>query len=215
MMFKSLSGLAAAAVMIVSQSASAAPLYENPFLGSAAGGSCTPCSSEYRAATSFDLAAGSTVEQIAAQLHDVSATADRYMDELTIEIFDAGLTTSLFAQTLDRSDYVRDDSLGGSAGSSFPVVTFDVDDFFLDAGRYFVSIFGINGTRLGWPSSPAAIAGSQRIQVNGSNLIGGNPISGGYGVRIEGFEGKASVPAPAAILLMGLIVVGLGAVRRS
>lgn len=197
-------GLIAAAAFTTSAMAETV-LYENPNVGTTAGGPCSPCGSDFRSATSFTLGDDSTIGAFEAQLHDITSGG---MQDVLIEVFSGDLTTSLWSQLVTTADYTKDTTLGGS----YPVVLFDVADFALTAGSYFVSLYGVNGTQFGWPTSPTPTAGSEWIQVSGNNLIGGTPQNGGLGIRVLG---TVDVPAPAPLALLGLGIFAIARRRKS
>lgn len=179
----------------------ATTVYESNFPTGSFGGPCSPCGASYRVFDRVDLgAAGLTLTGIDFAIHDVTAGG---ANQINVSIFD-GAENLLHSSTQARGEW----TVASVISASNYVVSFDLDDWLVEAQQVWVSIFGVSGTQFGLSEN----GGGDGVAVQ---LVGAGPTGflavgdnrNDVAMRIYGEE-VAPVPLPAGGLLL---LTGLGA----
>lgn len=132
-------------------------------------GPCSPCNGDlpapnydYRTYGSFSLGSAATLTGGRFAVHDVGSASD----DLNISIWDSPGGTLLHEVTVTGAQYTKEPMSPGSADSYWAVV--DLPNWDLDAGDYYVSMFGTNGNHLGWGTDSSA---GDDVQLAGSGAV--------------------------------------------
>jgi hypothetical protein len=178
---------------------SAAILVEQP-LGAWTEGWCSPCNSAFddiRVFARFTTAADTVVDSAT---FDVKFTSDP--GDVSVSIWDTPFGTELYSATFEKSDFTL------APNGSVSVLTVALPDWVLAAGSYSLSLFGRNGTTLGW-GTDFRTGDDTRWFPGGPTLLSDDAY---VGFSLSG----TVVPEPGtwALMLGGLVATGTLVRRR-
>jgi hypothetical protein len=181
---------------IAAGAAQAAVLHDQP-LESWEAGWCSPCSGDldefdWRTFGSFSLVSDSILKSGTFAIFQNNPGSG----DLNISIWDEPFGTELYALDVDDSSYTK--VLNPNATRYYVVV--ELPNWSLDAGSYWISLFGINNNPLGW-GTDSSFSDDKQYESDGSV----NQPLAYVGFSLSGLE----VPEPTVLTLLGLGMAGL------
>lgn len=180
--------------------ASAAILVEQP-LGDWTVGWCSPCNGSFDDSRVFARFSTTVDAVVDSATFDVVFTSEP--GDVSVSIWDTPFGTELYSATFDKADFTL------TPNGSVSVLTVALPDWALSAGSYSLSLFGRNGTTLGW-GTDERMGDDTRWFPAGPTLIDDQAY---VGFRLAG----TVVPEPGtwALMLGGLVAAGTLVGRRS
>ncbi len=197
--------------------ANALTLFENTYDEASPWGDCKFECFGNVGAENFSLAAGSTVEALTLEVLKRQGNDD---SGVTIQWSVTGDASGLPGTTLVSGVAAPTSTLQPGFLSGYDVLrlTFDVDDFWLDAGDYWLTLqvsMPNSSYTYYWATATNGDALSALSTDGGASWT--TPYADsttGYAFSVQGFESAATVPLPATLPLMASGLLALGWFRR-
>lgn len=190
---------ALAVLTLFATAAQAAVLFSNPLPGTPGSGPCSPCvagdSPDYRVWDQFVLASNAVVQGVEFLIDDITPGGAA---SINVSVWDVPMGQQLFSHTYSNSEW---SALQPYAAPGNTLIAVAIPQLALAAGSYYLSIFGQNGTQLGWRTSETEL--DRSLQQYGLD----SATVSNHGYYDAAFAVTGVVPEPES---WALLVGGLG-----